>query len=126
MKQLNKTCPVCGRDFQWRKKWQANWNKIKYCSRACRNRGLRDFDVRLEKVIMDLLNSSKKGATICPSQAARALLEGADEQRWRALLEPARWAARRLVHQDKIRIMQGGKIVDPSKFKGPIRLKLKH
>ncbi len=74
---------------------------------------------------MDLLQSRKSGATICPSQAARALAEGYDENRWRALLEPARRAARRLVHQGRISIMQGGKTVDPSKFKGPIRLKLK-
>jgi hypothetical protein len=125
MKQLGKPCIVCGREIQWRKKWQDNWNQVKYCSRACRNGGLRDIDIKLEKMIMDLLNSSKTGATICPSQAARAVVKDGDEQRWRALLEPARRAARRLVHKGKISITQGGKTVDPFKFKGPIRLKLK-
>ena len=125
MKQLSKNCIVCGREIQWRKKWQNNWKQVKYCSRACRNRGLRDIDIMLEKVIMDLLHSSKTGASICPSQAARSLADDDDEDRWRALLEPARRAARRLVHQGKISIMQGGKTVDPSKFKEPIRLKLK-
>ena len=125
MKQPTKNCVVCGREIQWRKKWRDNWNRVKYCSRACRDHGLRDMDIMLEKVIMDLLNSSKAGATICPSQAARTLVEDGDDDRWRALLEPARRAARRLVHQGKISIMQGGKTVDPSNFKGPIRLKLK-
>ena len=125
MKQLSKNCIACGREVQWRKKWQNNWSQVKYCSRACRNHGLRDNDIILEKVILDLLQSSKTGATICPSQAARALVEDDAEHRWRALLEPARRAARRLVHQGKISITQGGKIVDPSKFKGPIRLMLK-
>jgi len=126
MKQLSKNCIVCGREMQWRKKWQNNWSQVKYCSRACRNLGLRDIDITLEKVIMDLLQSSKNGASICPSQAARAIVEDGDEHRWRALMEPARRAARRLVHQGKISITQGGKIIDPSKFKGPIRLMLKH
>ncbi|MBW2438307.1 MAG: DUF2256 and DUF3253 domain-containing protein, partial [Deltaproteobacteria bacterium] len=110
MKQLSKTCIACGREIQSRKKWQNNWNQVKYCSRACRNSGIRDIDIMLEKVIMDLLHSSKTDATICPSQAARAIVEDGDEHRWRAPLEPARRAARRLVHQGKISIMQGGKI----------------
>jgi hypothetical protein len=125
MKQISKTCIVCGREIQWRKKWRNNWHQVKYCSRACRNHGLRDTDMKLEKVILDLLRRSNKGATICPGQAAKALVADGDEHRWRSLLEPARRAARRLVHQGKIIITQGGKIVDPSKFKGPIRLKLK-
>ncbi|MCB0438439.1 MAG: DUF2256 domain-containing protein [Mangrovimonas sp.] len=31
-----KTCPVCGLPFSWRKKWENNWNEIKYCSERCR------------------------------------------------------------------------------------------
>jgi hypothetical protein len=54
MKQLRKPCIVCGREIQWCKKWQDNWNQVKYCSRGCRNRGLRDIDIGLEKVILDL------------------------------------------------------------------------
>ncbi|MEO0513814.1 MAG: DUF2256 domain-containing protein [Planctomycetota bacterium] len=30
-----KTCPVCGRDFTWRKKWERDWANVKYCSKAC-------------------------------------------------------------------------------------------
>ena len=30
-----KTCPVCQRPFAWRKKWERNWESIKYCSRRC-------------------------------------------------------------------------------------------
>ena len=126
MKQLSKTCVVCGRIIQWRKKWQDNWHLVKYCSRACRKAGLSDTDIKLENVIMDLLRSAKTGSSICPSQAARELVENDDERQWRPLMEPARRAARRLVYKGKISIMQGGRIVDPSKFKGPVRLKLKH
>lgn len=31
-----KICHVCGRPFTWRKKWEKNWDEVKYCSDACR------------------------------------------------------------------------------------------
>ncbi|WP_345684423.1 DUF2256 domain-containing protein [Novipirellula caenicola] len=31
-----KTCVVCGRTFQWRKKWAKVWDEVKYCSDKCR------------------------------------------------------------------------------------------
>jgi hypothetical protein len=125
MNRPPKTCVVCGRDIQWRKKWQRNWHEIKYCSQACRRAGLTDLDIQLEKAILSLLRSRKTGASICPSEAVKSVAEDADEDQWRPLMEPARRAARRLVHRGEICIMQGGRIVDPSRFKGPIRLKLK-
>lgn len=32
----SKTCPVCRRDFTWRKKWERDWPQVKFCSDACR------------------------------------------------------------------------------------------
>ena len=125
MNQFIKTCRVCGREFQWRKKWQNSWDQVKYCSRACRKAGVTEIDIKLEKVIMDILHSGKAGTSICPSQAARKLAGKDDEGVWRPLMEPSRRAARRLAHRCRIRITQGGKEVNPSTFKGPIRLELK-
>jgi hypothetical protein len=34
----SKICPVCRRPFTWRKKWERDWDKVKYCSDACRRR----------------------------------------------------------------------------------------
>ena len=31
-----KFCPVCERSFDWRKKWEKNWNKVIYCSKKCK------------------------------------------------------------------------------------------
>ncbi|WP_186489141.1 DUF2256 domain-containing protein [Synechococcus sp. BIOS-U3-1] len=31
-----KICPVCGRPFQWRKKWKDVWDEVRYCSERCR------------------------------------------------------------------------------------------
>ena len=33
-----KVCPACGRPFQWRRKWAACWEQVKYCSDRCRAR----------------------------------------------------------------------------------------
>ena len=30
-----KDCVICGRPFTWRKKWEKNWDEIKYCSKRC-------------------------------------------------------------------------------------------
>jgi hypothetical protein len=32
----SKVCPVCARPFDWRKKWERNWENIIYCSERCR------------------------------------------------------------------------------------------
>ena len=31
-----KVCPVCHRPFTWRKKWEKNWDEVRYCSERCR------------------------------------------------------------------------------------------
>ena len=31
-----KVCISCGRPFQWRKKWEKDWQKVKYCSNKCK------------------------------------------------------------------------------------------
>lgn len=33
-----KICAACGRPFTWRKKWEKNWNEVKYCSDKCRKK----------------------------------------------------------------------------------------
>ncbi|TNC82061.1 MAG: DUF2256 domain-containing protein [Oleiphilus sp.] len=32
----SKICPVCLRPFNWRKKWAAQWDQVRYCSERCR------------------------------------------------------------------------------------------
>jgi hypothetical protein len=115
-----KTCQSCGRTIEWRKKWERSWDDVRYCSTACRRRGVSDVDRRLEDTILDLLAQRARTSTICPSDAARAVGE---EDSWRELMEPARRAARRLVDRGEVEITQGGHVVDPSTAKGPIRIR---
>lgn len=69
---------------------------------------------------MRRLEARPRGATICPSEAARDVLaEG-----WRERMEDVRSAARRLVAAGRLEITQGGRAVDPSTARGPIRLRL--
>jgi len=114
-----KTCAACGRTMTWRKAWARNWGEVRYCSDACRRRRPGTLDAALEEAIRALLEGRAAGATICPSEAARAV--GGDD--WRALMEPARAAARRLVAAGEVEITQRGRVVDPSTAKGPIRIR---
>ena len=75
-------------------------------------------DHALEGAIRSLLDA--RPGTICPSEAARQV-GGAED--WRSLMEPAREAARRLVAAGEVEVTQGGKVVDPSSVKGPIRIR---
>jgi hypothetical protein len=119
-----KACAVCGRRIEWRAKWARDWEHVRYCSDACRGRGVRTVDRDLEQAIVALLDRRAVGATICPSEAARVVAGRAgDDAAWRALMEPARAAARRLVAAGTVDIVQGGAVVDPSTAKGPIRIR---
>ena len=115
-----KPCQVCGRPITWRKKWERDWDQVKFCGDACRRRKGSDVDAKLEAAVLDLLGQRRSGDTICPSEAARAV--GGDH--WRDRMEPARCAARRLAARGIVQVTQGGRVVDPSNFRGPIRLRL--
>ncbi|MEX0767339.1 MAG: DUF2256 and DUF3253 domain-containing protein [Microthrixaceae bacterium] len=116
----SKICASCGRVMLWRKKWERSWAEVRHCSSRCRSRGVRAVDIQLEEAIQELLAIRASGATICPSEAARSV---AGEE-WRPLMEPARAAARRLQANGRAVILQGGRPVDPSTAKGPIRIRL--
>lgn len=84
-------------------------------------------DRRLERAILDLLDQRATTATVCPSEAARAVAgPEADETAWRELMEPARRAAQRLVEAGEVEITQGGHVVDLSLTRGPIRIRRVH
>lgn len=124
--RADKVCGSCGRRIEWRAKWARDWEAVRWCSDACRARGVRPVDRALEESIRSLLADRAAGATICPSEAARAVAGAAgaaDEDAWRDLMEPARRAARRLVAAGEVEITQAGAVVDPSTAKGPIRIR---
>jgi hypothetical protein len=117
-----KDCAVCGRTITWRKKWERDWDEVRYCSDGCRRRAKSSasaVDLELETTMRTLLDVRGPSKTICPSEVARAV--GGED--WRPRMDPARAAARRLVASGEAEITQGGKVVDPSTAKGPIRVR---
>ena len=114
-----KVCAVCGRTITWRKKWEKDWEQVRYCSERCRRHKAPAAGDALERRILEMLDARAHDATMCPSEVARA--EGGED--WRGRMEPVREAARRLVARGEVDIVQGGRVVDPSTAKGPIRLR---
>lgn len=72
----------------------------------------------IEGKILDLLSRRKQGATICPSEVARALASN-----WRPLMDTVRAAAADMVDRGLVRITQRGQDVLPG-ARGPIRIAL--
>ncbi|GGI03345.1 DUF3253 domain-containing protein [Egicoccus halophilus] len=75
---------------------------------------------QLEAAILALLARRAPQATICPSEAARAV--AGDDGDWRARMPAARDAAARLADAGEIRVLQGGATVDVRTARGPVRL----
>ena len=117
---LSKVCPVCGRHFSYRKKWENVWLQVRYCSTRCRGKRVNKIDLRLEAAILGLLKKRKSGYTICPSEAARYI----NPTKWRQLMPNTHDAARRLAIKGVIEITRGGVTIDASVAHGPSRLKL--
>ncbi|MFB2580999.1 DUF2256 domain-containing protein [Herbiconiux sp. P15] len=102
----DKVCASCGRRMQWRAKWARTWDEVKYCSDACRKRGVTAADAELEATLRKQLAGGPRGAIV-------EVPEG----------EPARRAARRLVAAGVADIVQKGRVVDPSTARGPIGIR---
>jgi hypothetical protein len=115
----SKTCAACGREITWRKKWERDWDQVRWCSEKCRSAKVSEQDQQLEAAVLALLDRRPSDATICPSEVARQL----GGEQWRDLMEPTRAAARRLVAAGDVVITQGGHAVDPSTARGPIRIR---
>jgi hypothetical protein len=76
----------------------------------------------LQNAIFKLLASRQPNATICPSDAARAVYPQPDQ--WRAAMPAVRAVAAQLVAKGQLEVTQGGKVVDIRSAKGPVRLRL--
>lgn len=67
-----------------------------------------------------LLDARSPGASICPSDVARAV----SPERWRADLDGVRDVARHLARRGALAITQGTRVLDPdAPLRGPIRLR---
>jgi hypothetical protein len=58
-------------------------------------------------------------ASICPSEAARAV----DPEAWRDLMPAARAAAGRLASAGEVEVPQGGEVIEVAGARGPVRVR---
>ncbi len=79
---------------------------------------------RIHEALLRLLEARRTTATICPSEAARAVALDLKCE-WRDLMRPVRHVAGRLVEQGVIDIVQHGRRVEIGDARGPIRLRLR-
>jgi hypothetical protein len=78
-----------------------------------------DVEARLERTIGALLDQRRPDASICPSEAARAV----DPEGWRDLMPAARDAAGRLAAAGEVEVTQGDAVVDVARARGPVRVR---
>ena len=83
-----------------------------------------DSNSAVEAVIVGLCARTPRGATISPTDAARAFAEarGEDELGWRSHLGEVRRAAVKMALEGRLVIYRKGKVVDPTDFRGVYRL----
>lgn len=75
--------------------------------------------MEMETTIRELLARRRDGATICPSEAARAVHPGD----WCAHMDHAREAAFTMADRGELEVTQRGEVVDGRTARGPIRLR---
>ena len=130
-----KLCASCGRVFAYQKRWEKTWETVRYCSRGCRQDKFEKRDVALEDSILQLLaarakeqskgQSKGQGKRQGKEQSVDPSQITVEAESYKNLKERIRRAARRLVAQGKIDILQKGRVVDASTAKGPIEVRLK-
>lgn len=79
-------------------------------------------DAAIDDTIFALLAARQQGATICPSEVARALVS--EDSRWRELMPQVRQAAQELAQNNRLSVTRRGVQVDATSRGGPIRLGL--
>ncbi|WP_368497038.1 DUF2256 domain-containing protein [Herbiconiux sp. A18JL235] len=119
----SKVCASCGRRFEWRAKWARSWSEVRYCSDACRRRGVTADDRAAEEQILASLSHRPRGAVVDLDGLDRPARPddsaSASDRR-----EQLRRAARRLADRGVVEWTQGGTPVDPSTARGPVGIRL--
>ena len=78
-------------------------------------------DARIADTILTLLRARAEGATICPSEVARAIAPTA----WRPLMPHVRDVATTMAAAGEVELRQRGETIPPfAPIRGPLRLAL--
>jgi hypothetical protein len=74
----------------------------------------------IENAVFRLLETRQQGATICPSEVARALVS--NDGPWRELMPQVRQVAQGLAQDNRLNVTRAGVKVDATSRGGPVRL----
>lgn len=111
----SKICPVCGRRFQWRKKWAADWEQVRFCSKRCKATRLDATDQAIEDTLRRLLRTHPNQAIALSAIAEHLPIDPNTER--------ARNAARRLVARGEAVLVDKGRVIEPEHARGPLWLR---
>ena len=112
-----KDCRVCGRPFEWRKKWQRDWSNVRHCSKRCAKKQLTATDRAVEQSILECLDGSH--GKISGVALFKCILDSG----LRVDLERVKSAARRLANQERLVWIKKGGRVDAHNCTGPFELR---
>jgi len=76
-------------------------------------------EAALAEAFRALLRARAPGASVCPSEAARAV----DPEGWRGLMDAARRTAALLADRGEVQVTQRGRPVDVRAARGPVRVR---
>ncbi|MFN8831014.1 MAG: DUF3253 domain-containing protein [Labrys sp. (in: a-proteobacteria)] len=75
----------------------------------------------IEETILRLAGERGPDKTICPSEAARALV-GSDVDAWGPLMQPLKRVAMRMAREGRIVLYRKGKSISPDDLRGIYRI----
>jgi hypothetical protein len=112
-----KPCARCGRPIAWRRKWERDWDAVRYCSDRCRRARPSARDRAAEDAILEALRAVPIGRPV----ALEGLLSpAADPEGDRdALLD----AARRLAAAGAVELLAAGRAIDPAEARGRLEVR---
>ena len=106
--------------MSWRRAWARDWDNVRWCSTACRRRGVRPEDLAIEQALMASLETV--GATVDP-MTVEFVGGSVRTERPEVRREAVRRAVRRLAARGEVEVLQRGRPVDPSTARGPIQMR---
>jgi hypothetical protein len=114
MEKPSKVCPACGRSFEWRKRWERNWEAIVYCSKRCSGtKGKSQDTMALAAAIETHVRASPRGECFAASVFSTPL--DANDRAPHRARQDVLAAIRLLAHRGVVEILHGGRVTTVGK-----------
>ena len=108
-----KHCLSCGRPFSEQKRWEKNWDEVKYCSQKCRTN---KWDKKFKDLAQFILNNGHLNN--------HEIEENYFQKKNKNSSEIVKSVCRRLHLSGEITILQKGKPISSTNFRGKYDIKI--